>query len=113
MKIDSATQERTFVADVPMDNPTAPSWVHDLPATENYIIVPDTPTVYDLKVCAAMLTGATHLAPSQSPGSALRSPHHQNMSVYWTPSSEITLRDLELVFMIVNTMFSGGVDRSL
>ena len=66
MKIDSATQERTFVADVPMDNPTAPCWIHDLPATENYIIVPDTPTVYDLKVSAAMLIGATHLAPSVS-----------------------------------------------
>ena len=83
MKIDSATQQRTFVADVPMDNPTAPSWVHDLPATENYIIVPDTPTVYDLKVSAAGLTAATHPAPSQSPGSAVKfsPPAHERV---WT-----------------------------
>jgi len=56
VKIDPATQKRTLVAEVPMDQPLAPSWVHDLPATENYIIVPDTPIVNDiasLKVCDA------------------------------------------------------------
>ena len=41
---------RTQIADVPLDNPLNPPWIHDLPATQNYIIVPDTPLVFTLKV---------------------------------------------------------------
>ena len=49
-RTDPETLERTCIADVPMDNPSSPPWIHDLPGTENYIIVPDTPVLYDLKV---------------------------------------------------------------
>jgi len=73
--IDPTTQERTLVAEVPMDNPLAPSWVHDLPASENYIIVPDTPIVNDitsLKVlhCPAWYIPAGASCRALEPGSA-------------------------------------------
>lgn len=48
VKIDPATQKRTIVAEVPMDDPMHMSWVHDIPGTENYIIVPDTPVLFDV-----------------------------------------------------------------
>ena len=49
-KLDAVTLERTKVADVPTRNYIGPSWVHDLPFTENYIVVIDTPLKYDLAV---------------------------------------------------------------
>ena len=51
-RIDPETQTRTEIGDVPVDHALNPPWVHDLPASANYILVPDTPIVmdYGLKV---------------------------------------------------------------
>lgn len=46
-RIDPKTQTRTEIANVPADHALNPPWIHDLPGSENYILVPDTPTVMD------------------------------------------------------------------
>lgn len=46
-RLDPQTQTRTEIANIPADHPFNPPWVHDLPGTENFILVPDTPTVMD------------------------------------------------------------------
>ena len=66
VKIDPSTQKRTLIAEVPMDNPSAPSWVHDLPATENYIVVPDTPIVNDIMSVKVLLPFSTAACKRQT-----------------------------------------------
>ena len=46
-RIDPKTQTRIEIANIPVDLALNPPWIHDLPGTENYILVPDTPTVMD------------------------------------------------------------------
>ena len=53
-KIDPKAQSRTLIAKVTADKPFNPPWAHDLPGTENYIIVPDTPIVHDFSVKVSM-----------------------------------------------------------
>ncbi|KAK9795606.1 hypothetical protein WJX73_008002 [Symbiochloris irregularis] len=47
-RLDPETLKRTKLADVPTKDYLRPSWVHDLPATENYIVVVDAPLKYDI-----------------------------------------------------------------
>ena len=49
-KLDCDTLERIKIADVPTPEPLSPSWVHDFPFTENYIIIPDTPLKFNILV---------------------------------------------------------------
>ncbi len=49
-RLDPKTQTRTEIASVPVDHALSPPWIHDLPGSENYILVPDTPVVMDLGV---------------------------------------------------------------
>lgn len=49
-KLNPDTLERTKVADIPTSSLISPSWVHDFPWTENYLIIPDTPLKYDIAV---------------------------------------------------------------
>ena len=49
-KLNRDTLERTKVADVPTPEALSPSWVHDFPFTENYLIIPDTPLKFNIPV---------------------------------------------------------------
>jgi carotenoid cleavage dioxygenase-like enzyme len=42
--------KREVIARIPLRSGTIPSWVHDFPYTENYMILPETPVYFDLKV---------------------------------------------------------------
>lgn len=44
------SSQREQLAEIPLRDGTIPSWVHDFPYTENYIILPETPCYFDLKV---------------------------------------------------------------
>ena len=47
---DINTGKSTVLAKIPARSPTSPSWVHDFPATLNYVIVPDTPVTVNMGV---------------------------------------------------------------
>jgi len=49
------SSQRDILAQIPLRDGTVPSWVHDFPFTENYMILPETPCYFDLKVCRAVL----------------------------------------------------------
>lgn len=59
-RLDTQTLDRVKIADIPTPNTLAISWVHDLPFTENYIIIMDTPLKYDLAVRLQSVVDATH-----------------------------------------------------
>eukprot|EP00884_Botryococcus_braunii_P018940 jgi/Botrbrau1/572/Bobra.0010s0038.1 len=47
---DINTGKSTVLAKIPARSPTSPSWVHDFPATPNYVIVPETPVTFNMGV---------------------------------------------------------------
>ena len=63
-EVDYKTQQRKKIADLELLNPFSPPWVHDLPGTENYVIVPDTPVLISLKVDASLIYFPTPLRSS-------------------------------------------------
>lgn len=65
-KVDPVTQKRTKLGSVPADNSVHPPWVHDIPATENYIIVPDTPILYDFSLSVSTPSTALGLHAGMS-----------------------------------------------
>ena len=52
-RLDTSTLERTKIADIPTPSLLSPSWIHDFPFTENFIIIPDTPVKFNLPVSGA------------------------------------------------------------
>jgi carotenoid cleavage dioxygenase-like enzyme len=47
--------QRRIIAQIPLRSGSIPSWVHDFPYTKNYMILPETPVYFDLKVCMRAL----------------------------------------------------------
>ena len=44
------SEHRETIAQIPLRSGSIPSWVHDFPYTQNYMILPETPVYFDLKV---------------------------------------------------------------
>lgn len=44
------SDHRETIAQIPLRSGSIPSWVHDFPYTQNYMILPETPVYFDLKV---------------------------------------------------------------
>ena len=42
-----------MIAELPLRKATfpAPSWIHDFPCTQNYMILPECPVYFDVKAC--------------------------------------------------------------
>eukprot|EP00884_Botryococcus_braunii_P007534 jgi/Botrbrau1/16782/Bobra.150_2s0016.2 len=45
---DMKTGKCTALANIAARSPMSPSWVHDFPVTQNYVVVPDTPVTYNI-----------------------------------------------------------------
>lgn len=41
---------REVVAELPLSNFPAPSWIHDFPCTANYVVIPETPAFFNIPV---------------------------------------------------------------
>jgi carlactone synthase/all-trans-10'-apo-beta-carotenal 13,14-cleaving dioxygenase len=47
------SEHRETIAQIPLRSGSIPSWVHDFPYTQNYMILPETPVYFDLKALAS------------------------------------------------------------
>lgn len=47
------SHSREEIAKIPLSQFPAPSWIHDFPITENYVIVPEMPVYFNMLVCVS------------------------------------------------------------